>query len=138
MTPSLEPLLSNKDIHPTAMRLLVLEHLLKQSSAISLTELEKNLAPADRVTIYRTIKKFEEKGLVHSIEDGSGIPKYAVCAADCTAGDHHDAHVHFYCNTCRETSCLPGAAIPPVPVPDGFRKTEVSLLVKGTCNKCIL
>lgn len=131
-----EVILTNKNINPTAMRLLVLEFLLKQSAAISLTDLEKGLDPSDRITLYRALKKFEEKGLVHSIDDGTGATKYALCVADCEAGHHHDLHVHFFCTTCKETSCLPKSKIPPVSLPEGFASEEVNLMVKGTCNKC--
>jgi len=137
MTEHIEGMLTRKDINPTAMRLLVLDFLLKQSSAISLTDLEKGLEPSDRITLYRALKKFEEKGLVHSIDDGSGATKYALCENDCKAGHHHDLHVHFFCNTCRETSCLPKYHIPQIPLPDGFKTEEVNLIVKGICNKCV-
>lgn len=137
MIKDIEEILTHKSINPTAMRLLVLEFLLKQSSAISLTDLEKGLEPSDRVTLYRVLKKFEEKGLAHSIDDGSGAPKYALCADDCVAGHHHDLHVHFFCNACRETSCLPKSKIPQVTLPEGFASEEINLMVKGTCNKCI-
>jgi len=132
----IEVILTKKDVNPTAMRLLVLSYLRQQSSAISLSDLEKGLEPADRITIYRSIKKFEEKGLVHSIDDGSGAPKYALCEQDCEAGHHHDLHVHFFCNTCNTTSCLPKSQIPQVILPEGFSAEEVSLVVKGICNKC--
>lgn len=137
MTQELEAILKNKAINPTAMRLLVLDLLLKQSAAISLSDLEKGLGPSDRVTIYRALKKFEENGLVHSIDDGSGAPKYAVCEQECEAGHHHDFHVHFFCNTCRETSCLPKSPIPRVILPEGFQSQEMNLMVKGICNKCV-
>ncbi|PRY08339.1 hypothetical protein CLV24_12126 [Pontibacter ummariensis] len=55
---------------PTAMRLIVLETLQKQIAAVSLQDLETAFAKADRITIYRTLKTFEENRLVHSIEDG--------------------------------------------------------------------
>ncbi|WP_158798057.1 Fur family transcriptional regulator [Pedobacter sp. L105] len=137
MIKDLEVVLTKKEINPTAMRLLVLEFMLKQSSAISLRDLEKGLEPSDRITLYRVLKKFEENGLVHSIDDGSGAAKYAICKEDCGAGHHHDLHVHFFCNSCKETSCLPKSLIPQVVLPEGFASEEVSLMVKGTCNKCI-
>ena len=136
MIKDLEVVLTRKNINPTAMRLLVLEFLLKQVSAISLTDLEKGLDPSDRITLYRALKKFEEKGLVHSIDDGTGATKYALCKEDCVAGHHHDLHVHFFCNTCKETSCLPKSHIPQVVLPEGFSSEEISLMVKGVCSKC--
>lgn len=128
--------LIDKNINPTAMRLLVLDLLLQQASAISLSDIEKALLPADRITIYRTIKTFEEKGLVHPIDDGTGSPKYALCKDECGADEHHDMHVHFYCITCKETFCLPDSKIPGITLPSKFNPLEMNLLVKGICDQC--
>ena len=132
----IEKKLADKNINPTAMRLLVLDLLLKQSSATSLSDIEKGLQPADRITIYRTLKTFEEKGLIHSIDDGTGSPKYALCLEECDADHHHDLHVHFYCTVCKETFCLPDSKIPDLSLPGGFTSAEMNLLVKGVCNNC--
>jgi len=131
-----EQTLFGKNINPTAMRILVLNFLLKQNAAIKLSDIEKGLEPADRITIYRTLKTFEEKGLTHIINDGTGSPKYALCAEDCDANKHHDLHVHFYCTSCKETFCLPNCKIPDILLPNNFTSLEMNLLVKGVCNKC--
>ena len=131
-----EQKLNDKKIHPTAMRILVMDSLLRQSSAVSLSDIEKNLEPADRITIYRTLKTFEGKGLVHMIDDGTGSPKYALCLDDCKPHQHHDLHVHFNCITCKETFCLPNTKIPEVLLPDNFTSTEMNLVVKGICSRC--
>ena len=131
-----EEKLVDKNINPTAMRILVLDLLLKQRSAISLSDIEKSLEPADRTTIYRTLKTFEEKGLIHTIDDGTLSPKYALCLEECGTDEHHDLHVHFYCTFCKETFCLPNCKIPDVNLPGGFTSTEMNLIVKGVCSKC--
>lgn len=136
MTIDIENKLKVKDINPTAMRLLVLEFLTKQNAAISLNDLEKGMAPSDRITLYRTLKTFEEKGLVHSIEDGTGATKYALCEEDCDGENHHDLHVHFYCNTCKETFCLPNTQIPDISLPLNFLRQEMNLIIKGICDQC--
>ena len=131
-----EQKLVGKNINPTAMRILVLEQLLQQNSAISLSDIEKNLETADRTTIYRTLKTFEQNGLIHIIEDGTGTPKYALCVEECSTHEHHDTHVHFYCNSCKETFCLPDHKIPNISLPSGFTSAEMNLVVKGICEKC--
>ncbi|WP_207428739.1 Fur family transcriptional regulator [Pedobacter sp. SYSU D00535] len=136
MIADVEKRLEAAGIKPTAMRNLVLEYLLKQGSAISLAELERGLAPVDRVTVYRTLKTFEEHCLVHSINDGTGAAKYALCQEDSGEVRHHDLHVHFYCNSCKETFCLPKTLIPAVVLPQGFISEEVSLVMKGVCERC--
>ena len=128
--------LMDKSITPTAMRILVLNFLLKQNAATSLSDIEKGMEPSDRITIYRTLKTFEEKGLIHIIDNGTGIPKYALCAGSCDSNEHHDLHVHFYCNSCKETFCLPNSKIPDVTLPGGFITFEMNLIVKGICDKC--
>lgn len=83
MSKELESILVSKQINPTVMRLLVLEFLLKQKTAIGLSDLEKEFERSDRTTLYRTLKTFEEKGLIHDIKDGVEAVKYAMCEADC-------------------------------------------------------
>lgn len=131
-----EQRLIKKNINPTAMRLLVLDFLLKQHAASSLTDIEKALSPADRVTIYRTLRTFEGKGLVHTIDDGTGAPKYAACVDECNLNEHHDMHVHFSCMICKETFCLPDSKIPAINLPDKFSSLEMKLVVKGICSQC--
>ncbi|MDQ7947536.1 MAG: transcriptional repressor [Pedobacter sp.] len=133
----LEQQLIAKQIKPTAMRLLVLDFLKEQSAAQSLTDIELKMERTDRVTIYRTIRTFEENGLVHRIDDGSGITKFALCAADCNVAGHHDLHLHFYCSECKETHCLPKTTIPEVKLPTGYQLVETQLIVKGICQACL-
>jgi Fur family transcriptional regulator, ferric uptake regulator len=136
MIKELENRLYAKQIRPTAMRLLVLEILQKQISAMSLNDLEAAFDRADRITLYRTLKTFEEKGVVHQITDGNGAVKYALCEDSCVPEHHHDLHVHFYCNSCKETYCLPKSRVPAVQLPEDFQAEEVNLLVKGVCKRC--
>lgn len=55
--------LISKNTRPTSMRILVYDYLNIQTAALSLTEIEAYFHKADKVTIYRTLKTFEEKGI---------------------------------------------------------------------------
>lgn len=136
MNEQTEAFLTAKNIAPTAMRILVLEHLQKQSAAVSLQDLENAFQHSDRTTIYRTLKTFQEKGLIHAINDGTEASKYALCTEACKAGDHYDLHLHFYCYACKQTVCLPKYQVPAVQVPNGFELQELNLVAKGICDKC--
>ncbi|GAA5028509.1 transcriptional regulator [Marivirga lumbricoides] len=133
---ALEQRLLKHQIKPTAMRMLVLNHLNKTSAAISLKALYDDFYPADRITLYRTLKIFEEKGLVHSIDDGSGAPKFALCEAACDVKEHNDSHIHFHCEKCNKTYCLQKFDIPDIHLPKRFIQKEVNLLVNGICDQC--
>ncbi len=136
MSKELENVLIAKQVNPTAVRLLVLGYLLKQKAAISLSDLETALHRADRVTLYRTLKTFEEKGVIHTIKDGTEVTKYALCQDECNNGHHSDMHIHFYCTNCKELYCLPKVQIPKLNLPNNFTLQEMSLVARGICNNC--
>lgn len=66
MNRELEHKLEHRKIKPTAMRLLVLDFFQKQDHAISLKDLENGLESTDRVTLFRTLKTFEEHKIIHA------------------------------------------------------------------------
>ncbi len=127
--------LNNRNIKPTAMRELVLKVLTEQSTAISLAELEQQFQKADRVTLFRTLKTFEENKLIHSIDDGTGSVKYALCTESCQCNPD-DLHVHFFCASCHHTYCLNDIPIPSVNLPVHFNLESISMVVKGICSNC--
>lgn len=136
MSKELEDILIAKQIKPTAMRLLVLEYLLKQKVAISLRDLEIEFENSDRVTLYRTLITLDEKGIIHTIRDGTEVTKYALCQNECGNGFHSDMHIHFYCTNCKELYCLPKVQIPDIRLPEKFDLREMNLVARGICNNC--
>lgn len=128
--------LESKGIRPTAMRLLTYKRLAELNVAISLGDLEKDFKVSERSTLFRTIKTFEEKGIVHQIEDGTGVVKYALCEENCECEVGNDLHLHFHCNNCNETVCLTAHKIPHINLPDGYITENINLVVKGICEKC--
>ena len=75
MSENVEILLQARDIKSTAMRMLILKHMLGFSRAFKLSDLEAVMETVDKSTIFRTITLFHEKQLIHSIDDGSGAIK---------------------------------------------------------------
>ena len=128
--------LESKGIRPTAMRLMTYKRLAELNVAISLGDLEKDFKVSERSTLFRTMKAFEEKGIVHQIEDGTGIIKYALCEENCECEVGNDLHLHFHCNNCNETVCLTEHKIPYINLPDGYIAENVNLVITGICEKC--
>lgn len=135
MNPEIDKRLQSKNIKPTAMRELVLQVLSEQKTAISLPELERKFEKADKATLYRTLKTFEENKLIHSIDDGTGSVKYALCQDTCNC-QPEDLHVHFLCTKCNQTYCLNEIQIPDINLPYGFLLKSVNMVVKGICFNC--
>jgi Fur family ferric uptake transcriptional regulator len=118
------------------MRELVLKILSEQTSAVSLADIESIFDKADKTTLYRTLKTFEENKLIHSIDDGTGSVKYALCKETCQCNPE-DLHVHFLCTKCQHTYCLNDIAIPSISLPVNFKLETINMVVKGICVNCI-
>jgi Fur family ferric uptake transcriptional regulator len=128
--------LSAHGVKPTAMRLLVLQVLQQHNSAKSISAIEEHLEPTERATLYRTLQTFEHHGIVHHIDDGTGITKYALCSSACSDQAHHDMHVHLHCTNCGTTTCLPDTQIPAVQLPENFKAQDYQLVIRGVCFCC--
>lgn len=136
MMKTIEEVLESKKIRITAMRLLIYKFLAENKVAVTLSDVENAFEKADRTTLYRTIKTFEEKDIVHQIDDSTGITKYALCEPGCNCDIKTDLHLHFHCNNCNETVCLTEHKIPHINLPAGFVAEDANLVLKGICDKC--
>lgn len=132
----LEKRLEERDIKPTAVRLMVLKAMLAHPyRAFSLADLEAALDTVDKSTLSRTLRLFHDNLLIHSIYDGSGSMKYSVCGSGCQCTPDQ-LHVHFHCNRCGQTYCLENISIPSVRLPEGFLLENMNFVLKGVCDKC--
>lgn len=129
-------LLKTFRLRSTPTRQEILHLFLKKDYALSHSDIESEIADdLDRVTVYRTLKTFSDRGLIHKVLDDGGILKYALCSEACSATRHRHEHVHFKCTNCGQTNCL-DVDIPMVKLPKGYIPKEVSFLVRGTCQNC--
>lgn len=130
-------ILQSHKLRITDCRLDIIQEFLDKNVALSHSDLEETLNQQfDRVTIYRTLKTFLDKDLIHKVLDDSGATKYALCSHGETHHDHSHEHVHFKCEICGETTCLEDITLPQIKLPTGFEKKEMNLLVQGICEKC--
>ena len=136
-----EKILLEREIRPTAVRLLVLRALTDSTYAVSLTDLEAQLGTVDKSSIFRTLTLFQAHHLVHSVSDGCGQTKYALCPPGCHCGingepDLEDLHIHFSCEECHRTFCMRGLSIPEVHLPEGFVLKNANYVLIGLCPEC--
>ena len=122
----------------TESRKQILDLFHASKGALAHADIERNSsATFDRVTIYRTLQTFVEKGIVHTIPTADNSVLYALCKDDCKAGHHHDNHVHFICDNCGTTYCLDNVSIPQVQLPEGFVQKQTDVVLSGICKNCI-
>ncbi|SNR34307.1 MULTISPECIES: Fur family transcriptional regulator [Hymenobacter] len=129
--------LTSHELRQTPVRRAVLQVLLDSSYALSGHEIEERIgADTDRITLYRTLKTFEDSGLIHRVVDTSDIVRYASCSIECSAHEHFDNHVHFKCTNCHHIYCLNQVAIPAVTLPAKFEAKTRDYLLAGVCREC--
>ena len=136
-TQQYEDLLIKNGLKRTGARLQVLDILSNRDSATSQPYLENVVGKEiDRVTLYRILKTFEEKGIIHRVLDNHGTANYAICSNSCSEHNHHDEHVHFNCNNCLRVYCLDEVKIPSLKIEKGFKIEDMNLIVSGICKEC--
>lgn len=128
-------LLRTHDLRATDCRIDVLNIFFSKQMALSYRDLEENLNSYDRVTLYRTLNSFIEKGILHRIPDDSGYARYALCQEECTSRKHNHGHIHFKCTECGKIECLETQKVPHVSVA-GYLIKEANLILSGTCKTC--
>lgn len=128
--------LAGKKIRPTAVRLRVFDFFKQNPVALSLNDIENELNPIDRTTLFRTLKTFEKHGIIHTVNTENGQVQYAPCADSCNCSYSDHLHVHFSCQSCRKTYCLYDMRIKDVKLPRGFTPLDANVVIKGVCKQC--
>lgn len=129
--------LRKHDLSVTGSRRKILQLFLEEKGALAHADIEKGAGEKfDRVTVYRTLQTFVEKGIIHTIPTADNTVRYALCKDQCSAGHHHDHHVHFICHQCRKTYCLDDVVTPDIKLPRGYMAEQVEVVVEGTCKDC--
>ena len=125
------------DIRPTDVRRSVLSIFRSMGFALSHADIAGELADTfDRVTIYRTLNKFIECGLIHKVVDESNITKYALCEDGCGIETHRDEHVHFKCKNCGHIFCLNSVEVNVPALPSGYQSNLFMITAEGICKDC--
>ena len=132
-----DELLRKNNLSVTGSRKKIIQLFLAQAGALAHGDIEKRAGEKfDRVTIYRTLQTFVDKGIIHTIPTSDNIIRYALCKDECSEGHHHDHHVHFVCKNCQQTYCLDDVVTPDIRLPKGYSASHVEVVVDGICENC--
>ncbi|MBO9591695.1 MAG: transcriptional repressor [Niabella sp.] len=134
---SIVQILKQNNLSVTEGRRKILSLFLNSNGALAHADIEKNThSHFDRVTVYRTLQSFVDKGIIHTIPTSDNSIKYALCKDECGEGHHHDHHVHLVCTRCGNTFCLDNVVTPTVKLPRDYTIQQVEVVVKGICKAC--
>jgi len=128
-----EQLLQRKGLKKTKLRHALIQHFIKTPHAQSYSDIKLALTEAtDKSTLYRNLTTFEQAGLIHSINDHSGITKYAFGASP----KQGNGHAHFVCEHCETVYCMEELIPSQLNIPKGFKTNKVQTIIRGTCADC--
>lgn len=133
----IDDILKRNHLSVTGSRKKILSLFLSHNGALAHGDIERNAGEKfDRVTVYRTLQTFVEKGIIHTIPTADNSVRYALCKDSCSEGHHEDHHIHFVCTNCGNTYCLDDVVTPEIKLPKGYMAGHVEVLVEGICGEC--
>ncbi|MEI9911330.1 MAG: transcriptional repressor [Bacteroidota bacterium] len=137
MHEEIKDMLKRNNLSVTGSREKILSLFLNHEGALAHGDIEKKAGEKfDRVTVYRTLQIFVEKGIIHTIPTADNSIRYALCKDACSEGHHHDHHIHFQCTGCQNTYCLDDVVTPEIRLPKGYISSHIEVVVEGVCKNC--
>ena len=128
-------ILKQRNLSETPFRKEVLHILSRFQKAIPISTIETELTNYNRITLYRTIKKFLDKGIIHEIKMNDTDVHYAICQDECASAYHNHQHIHFKCQKCQGIYCLEVPQMPQIDVPH-FQIDQLEIQASGLCKDC--
>ena len=131
MKEELRTILKQYHVYITTARLAMLEIFLQANEALTYNHfLTQPSLQVDRITIFRTLKLFVSKKIIHRIPASDGTNRYLL------QQDPDAIHSNFMCSRCKRIIPLKTIVPPKIKLPKGFRQQEMEIIINGLCNFC--
>ena len=131
----IKEMLKKRNLKATYNRLSLLTKMQNNGSAMSYSNIQSTMQPIDRVTLYRTIEKLKEKGIIHTAFQSNNEIYYAISGMDCSSENHVHNHIHFKCSKCETVTCEDVLNSLNISLPK-HEIHNISVNVKGICEVC--
>jgi Fur family ferric uptake transcriptional regulator len=129
--------LQKAGISKTSQRLAVLDILLKATMPLSVNTIRQTLetkARIDKVTVYRILSLFRQRGIIREIASAGGANYFEMATLE------NPLHPHFSCRNCGAFTCL--APLPFTQAPelilskDDYSIDHIEINISGLCACC--
>ena len=89
-------ILKSNGLKLTENRRVILNQFISTEYALSYGDIDSMIKrKLDKVTVYRTLKSFEENGIIHEVVDGGSQVKYALCNSKSCSSEHLSLITHL-------------------------------------------
>ena len=130
-------ILQRADISKTPQRLAVLNILLKSTTPLNVScvrELLTGKNRIDRVTVYRILSLFKQRGIIREITSVGGVNFIEM------ATQENPVHPHFSCRSCGMLSCLEpltfSQAHQLISAKEDYSVDHIEINISGICSGC--
>jgi len=124
-------------ISRTSQRVAVLSTLFTASQPLSAGAIRQCLKAKisiDKVTVYRILSIFRERGLIREIASAGGTGYFEIMTPENTL------HPHFSCRSCGTVTCMPPQSFINMPewiqAKDDYCIEHIEISVSGLCSGC--
>jgi Fe2+ or Zn2+ uptake regulation protein len=131
-------LLKENSINKTAPRVAVMQVLMLSETMLCLSDILKRLNYAyGRVTVYRALRAFCRKQLIHKMVDLQNTAYYRFnnIPEHTSLKEINNGEIYFKCENCGGITILK-ANKKKYPLPNGFIQTATNFLIAGYCDHC--
>jgi Fur family ferric uptake transcriptional regulator len=129
-------ILRRAGLEPTTHRVQVLDCLARAGRALTPQEILDDLGPdcMNRVTLYRILDLFQERGL--ALRHNAGERAFRYCLGQ---GRTAQGHGHFHCNRCGRLDCLPPQVLDLEALTRGLdlHVEHAEIHLDGVCPSCL-
>ena len=129
-------ILSKNGISRTKFRTQLLSLFLDSQRSLSIDDILKCFKHSiNKVTVYRSLDSFENKGLIHKVPDSNNLKRYSLSKENACNSNSYK-HGHFICYSCSQTFCIQDVKSPEITPLKGFDVKELKLILEGYCRDC--
>jgi Fur family ferric uptake transcriptional regulator len=128
-------ILSRTNLKHTPGRIAILEFLLMADKPVTSQEVFESVkhVGVNNVTVYRTLTTLFRQHILHRIDTGDRVWRFAFCG--CSHKGH--CHPHFVCRMCGKIECINEVGMPNMSLPKtGYVVEEREMYFRGICGKC--
>jgi len=134
-----QALLKQSGLRRTPGRIALLNAILQAKNPLSFQEIQHRVSGAglNRVSVYRGLHAFVEAHLIHRIETGDRLWRFAAAVKENVKENRPQEHPHFTCRNCGIVECFPSMKMPEIrEIRPGYTIERKEFNLQGICANC--
>lgn len=122
----------------TQNRITVFKLITESKTALSVSVIMKQSEILlDRISVYRTLKYFLQKGIVEVVPNNKGNARYILASANKkTVKNSFSKCAYFICSSCQHTELILAPVNIKLALLTKHQVSKYSLIIEGLCSSC--